>query len=104
MGKEKASAKDTKTSAKKTSSKKESKKEEFSVHNHVLLPKHEVLSEEDATALLEKLDVDANQLPNIYESDAGLNGLGAKPGHIIKITRKSLTAGTSVFYRRVIHE
>lgn len=104
MGKEKASAKDTKTSAKKSSSKKESKKEAFSVREHVLVPKHEVLSQEEAQELLKKLDIDANQLPNIFETDAALEGLGTKPRDIIKITRKSPTAGTSVFYRRVIHE
>lgn len=105
MGKESTTKKKTSSSSKKkTTSSASTKKEEFRVHEHVLVPKHEVLSEEEKTAFLKQEGLDEHQLPNILESDAALTGLGAKPGDIIRITRKSPTAGVSYFYRRVMHE
>jgi DNA-directed RNA polymerase subunit H len=43
-----------------------------------------------------------SQLPYIMSSDKGIQGLGAQPSDIIKITRKSSTAGESVYYRYVV--
>jgi DNA-directed RNA polymerase subunit H len=36
--------------------------------------------------------------------DKGLEGLDARPGDIIRITRKSQTSGESVYYRYVVEE
>ena len=77
---------------------------EFDITQHILVPKHEILSKEEKKALLEKLNISEKQLPKIFESDPVIKILNAKIGDVIKITRKSLVAGESVYYRIVIKE
>jgi len=74
----------------------------FNIFDHVLVPKHEILSEKEEKELLEKLGVTKEQLPKIKKDDPAVKALGAKPGQIIKITRKSHTAGVSIYYRVVV--
>ena len=42
------------------------------------------------------------QIPLILVNDPGIMRLGVKPGDMIKITRKSATAGESFYYRYVV--
>ncbi len=71
--------------------------------SHKLVPKHEILSKEEAKKVIEKYaGGDKYKLPYIKKSDPVVKALGAKPGDIIKITRRSPTAGESVYYRLVI--
>ncbi|AAB89370.1 MULTISPECIES: DNA-directed RNA polymerase subunit H [Archaeoglobus] len=74
----------------------------FKLQDHMLVPKHEVLSKEEAEELLKILGIGKEQLPKIKADDPIAKEIGAKPGDIVKITRKSLTAGESVFYRLVV--
>lgn len=73
-----------------------------SLQDHVLVPKHEILKEEEVEELLRLLRVSKEQLPKIKASDPIIKEIGAKPGDVVKITRKSLTAGVSIFYRLVV--
>ncbi|MEM1593208.1 MAG: DNA-directed RNA polymerase subunit H [Archaeoglobaceae archaeon] len=73
-----------------------------SLQDHVLVPKHEILREEEVEELLKLLGVSKEQLPKIKASDPIIKEIGAKPGDVVKITRKSLTAGVSIFYRLVV--
>jgi DNA-directed RNA polymerase subunit H len=41
-------------------------------------------------------------MPKIRSNDAAIKGLEAKKGDMIKVIRKTKTAGTSEFYRVVI--
>jgi DNA-directed RNA polymerase subunit H len=68
---------------------------------HVLVPKHEKLSEKEKTAILEEYNISIKQLPRIHISDPAIAHIDADSGDIIKITRKSQTAGISIFYRVV---
>jgi len=77
-------------------------KKKISVLEHELVPKHEILSKEEAVKLMKSLGIRPEQLPWIRASDPVVKELGAKPGDIIKIIRKSPTAGESVAYRFVI--
>jgi len=72
------------------------------VIEHELVPKHEVLSPEEAIKVLKELGVRPDQLPYLRASDPVAVAIGAKPGDIVKITRKSPTAGKIVVYRFVI--
>jgi len=76
--------------------------EGFNIFNHTLVPKHEILSEEEAEELLKKYKIKPYHLPKIKDTDPAVKALGAKPGDIIKIIRKSPTAGEAVYYRFVV--
>ncbi len=69
---------------------------------HELVPKHEVLSPREAAALLKKLGIKPAQLPWITIDDPVVKALKAKPGDIIRIIRKSPTAGEAIAYRYVV--
>ncbi len=75
---------------------------EFSVLDHVLVPKHRILSEEEKRSLLEKFNISEIQLPKILANDPAVKALGAKPGDVIEIERPSPTAGKTLYYRLVV--
>ncbi len=72
------------------------------ITEHEYVPKHEILSEEEKERLLDKLQVPASALPNILNSDPVSRVIGAEVGDILKITRKSETAGETIVYRLVV--
>jgi len=74
----------------------------FNVLNHQMVPLHEVLGDEEAAALLKKYGIVKEQLPKVRSSDPAVRVVGGKPGQIIRITRRSPTAGIAVAYRLVI--
>ncbi|MCX8204900.1 MAG: DNA-directed RNA polymerase subunit H [Candidatus Nezhaarchaeota archaeon] len=69
---------------------------------HELVPKHEILPPEEARELLRKYGVKPEMLPWIRSSDPIVKIIGAKPGDIVKITRRSRTAGVFIAYRFVV--
>ena len=77
------------------------KRQKFKVDKHILTPKHYKLSDKEKQQLLEKYNVISKELPKILKSDSAIKELDAKRGDIIKIVRKSSTAGESIFYRVV---
>lgn len=79
-----------------------SEKKVMKISNHIFQPKHEILSKNEAQEVLKKYNTKPSQLPYIMISDKGIEDLDVRPGDIIKITRKSPTAGQSVYYRYVV--
>ncbi len=73
----------------------------FHLFLHQLVPKHEILEKEEARELLQKYGGSHN-FPVIRYSDPAVRLLGGKLGDVIKITRKSSTAGQSIYYRIVV--
>ena len=68
---------------------------------HELVPRHEILSAAEKKELLEKMSISERQLPKILDSDPVIKKIEAKPGDVIKITRKSQTSGETVYFRLV---
>ena len=69
---------------------------------HLLVPKHVLLSKEQAAELLSKYNLTLDQLPKISHEDSGIASLEPKRDDIVKIIRDSPTAGKTVYYRRVL--
>lgn len=76
--------------------------EKFNILDHELVPKHEVLKPEEAVEVLKSLGVRPDQLPYLRASDPVARAIGAKPGDVVRIIRKSPTAGKIIVYRFVI--
>ena len=78
-------------------------KRKFDPREHNLVPQHLKLSEKEKKELLEKYNITLQELPKILKDDPAIASLNVKPGDIVKIVRKSPTAGQAVFYRGVIN-
>ncbi|MBI4155495.1 DNA-directed RNA polymerase subunit H [Candidatus Woesearchaeota archaeon] len=76
--------------------------EKFDPSEHVYVPKHVLLSEEEVKVLLEKYNISKKQLPSIIVNDPALRKLNPKIGDVVKIIRKSPTAAQGVYYRVVV--
>lgn len=70
--------------------------------DHVLVPKHEILSPEEKQKVLRELGVRPENLPLLRSSDPVAKIIGAKPGDVVRIIRRSETAGTCIYYRFVV--
>jgi len=78
------------------------KEKDFNPLQHIMVPKHEILSDEEIEKLLKEYQITKEQLPKIKVNDPAVVAIKAKIGDVLIITRKSKTSGTSVFYRLVI--
>ena len=67
-----------------------------------MIPKHELLTKEEAQQIVAKSNAKPGQFPYILKSDPLAKEVGAQPGDFIRITRKSETAGMSIYYRYVV--
>ena len=74
----------------------------FNVLNHVNVPLHEVLPDAEAAAVLKQYGIVKEQLPKIRNVDPAARVVGAQPGQIIRVTRRSPTAGVAIAFRLVI--
>ncbi|MDO5814124.1 MAG: DNA-directed RNA polymerase subunit H [Methanobrevibacter sp.] len=71
------------------------------IQNHMLVPKHEIMTEEEISDEFSEVDYDFNDLPKIKSKDPVVKAIGAEPGNVLRITRESQTAGVFVTYRIV---
>ena len=76
-----------------------SEKKKIELFEHELVPKHIRLSQDEAHEVLAKYQIFPYQLPHIKASDPAIRELKAVPGDIVKIIRKSQTAGEATAYR-----
>jgi len=77
-------------------------KQPLDILHHKLIPIHVIISEDEKKELLEKFNITPEQLPKITHTDPVSLAIGAKPGQIVKIIRKSHTAQEAVAYRFII--
>jgi DNA-directed RNA polymerase subunit H len=71
------------------------------IQEHKLVPKHEIMTEEEIANEFSDVDYDYKDLPKIKSDDPVAEVIGAKPGDVLRITRDSETAGVFVTYRIV---
>jgi len=69
---------------------------------HKLVPDHTILSKTEANKVIKQLKIHQEQLPKIKVDDPVVKEIGAKSGDVLKITRRSHTAGKFVTYRLVL--
>jgi DNA-directed RNA polymerase subunit H (RpoH/RPB5) len=80
----------------------------FSVMSHQMVPTHILLGEKEEQEVLVKYKATKDCLPKIRRSDPCVQSLEVKAGEeirhgrVIKIIRKSETAGVYVMYRVVV--
>ena len=79
-------------------------KKVFDVKTHVLVPEHTLLSEKEKNAVFEKYGIAFKALPKILANDPAIKQMKYKSGDVIKIVKKSPTAGIAEYYRGVISE
>jgi DNA-directed RNA polymerase subunit H len=70
--------------------------------DHEMVPKHEVLSKKETEEVLANYGITPDKMPKISENDPVVQVIKAKKGDILKITRRSQTAGEAVYYRLVV--
>ena len=71
------------------------------IQNHKLVPKHEIMTEEEISEEFSDVDYDFKDLPKIKANDPVVEAIGAEPGNVLRITRDSQTAGVFITYRIV---
>ncbi|MDP7282423.1 MAG: DNA-directed RNA polymerase subunit H [Candidatus Undinarchaeales archaeon] len=69
---------------------------------HDLVPKHELMKEDEVEKILKVYGIAKQQLPRILSKDPALEGLDANRGDVVRIERKSPTAILTNYYRIVI--
>lgn len=74
----------------------------FELFDHKLVPKHEILDEKEKNEVLARYKIQPYQIPQIKSNDPAVKVIGARPGDMLKIIRKSATAGEHIAYRYVV--
>ncbi|KAK1378486.1 DNA-directed RNA polymerase, RPB5 subunit [Heracleum sosnowskyi] len=72
------------------------------ITKHKMLPKHEIVSDEEQQRLLNKLDVQPSQIPRMLVTDPIVKYYRLEKGQILKVTYDGPSTGAIVTYRCVM--
>jgi DNA-directed RNA polymerase I, II, and III subunit RPABC1 len=73
----------------------------FDIMKHELVPKFEVLENEEVSKVLQTYRIKHAQLPRMHASDPCARYLGLARGQVVRVTRASAEYGASIAYRIV---
>jgi DNA-directed RNA polymerases I, II, and III subunit RPABC1 len=76
----------------------------FNLIESIYVPRHIILTQEDADRVLSEYGLQKKDLPRIFVSDPMSRYYNAKLGQIFRIIRPSETSGSSNYYRIVVRE
>ena len=76
----------------------------INIREHELVPEHEKLDEDETEKLLDKFDIEKDNLPKMSKKDAVAKKMDLEPGDVVHIERDSPTAGKADYYRVVIND
>ena len=71
------------------------------IQDHMLVPTHEIMTEDEIADEFSDVEYDFKDLPKIKSHDPVVKAIGAKVGDVLRITRESQTAGVFITYRIV---
>ena len=71
------------------------------IQDHMLVPTHEIMTEDEIADELSDVEYDFKDLPKIKLQDPVVKAIGAEVGDVLRITRESQTAGVFITYRIV---
>ena len=74
----------------------------LNVLEHVMVPDHQIMSEEEVSELLTRYNITTEQLPKIYHDDPAVKTISAEADDVIRIIRASHTAGRAEAFRLVV--
>lgn len=73
---------------------------QFNILNHVLVPPHNIMKENDVKSIMTKYNInDKSQFPDISRFDPVARAIGLRPGQVCHIIRPSKTAIETNYYR-----
>ena len=80
---------------------------ELNIRSHTLVPEHILLTDDERQSVMDKYQISIDNLPKILIADPAVKYLGTEerpivPGDVVKIIRKSATAGFAIAYRVVV--
>lgn len=70
--------------------------------DYCLVPKHELLSEEDGDKILKEYNMLPSNMPKIFSSDPVIRYYNMPVGGIVRIIRPSKLSGEAVYYRIIV--
>jgi DNA-directed RNA polymerase I, II, and III subunit RPABC1 len=74
----------------------------FNILKHRFVPKHTLLTSQERSEVLAKLDCKASQLPKLKETDPVAKFMHYAPGSVIRIDRRIGLMESEVYYRLVV--
>lgn len=76
------------------------KRVQFNILNHILVPSHRVISEEEKISIKKKYNImDDGQFPELSRFDPVAQAIGIRIGEVCEIIRPSKTAISAPYYR-----
>uniref|UniRef100_A0A6C0HTB5 RNA polymerase subunit H/Rpb5 C-terminal domain-containing protein n=1 Tax=viral metagenome TaxID=1070528 RepID=A0A6C0HTB5_9ZZZZ len=81
------------------------KKLQYNVLEHILVPRHEIISKEEVEDVMKKFKMtNISLFPEISRFDAVATAIGMRPGEVCKIYRPSKTSIITHYYRLCINK